>query len=106
MFKDFLFSRIVEVGDQADATSSAENDTDWQSKITLKIDPHPELSDTQRRAIEMDYGMVGGKAEIVVRKALLFYAFKRLGLDTDPAARKPSDQQIVLLSDDRKKELQ
>lgn len=59
---------------------------------------HPELSDSQRRAIEMDYGMIGGKAEIVVRKALLFYALKRLGLDTDPAARMPSDQQIILLS--------
>ena len=46
----------------------------------------------------MDYGMVDGKAEIVVRKALLFYALKRLGLDTAPAARRPRDQQIVLLA--------
>jgi hypothetical protein len=45
----------------------------------------------------MDYGMVDGKAEIVVREALLFYALKRLGLDTDPVARRPRDQQIVLL---------
>jgi hypothetical protein len=44
----------------------------------------------------MDYGMVDGRAEIAVRKALLFYALKRLGLDTDPAARRPQDQQIVL----------
>ena len=40
--------------------------------------------------------MVDGRAEIAVRKALLFYALKRLGLDTDPAARRPQDQQIVL----------
>jgi len=98
VFKDFLLSRIVEVGEQADATSPAENDVDWHSEITLEIGPHPELSDTQRRAIEMDYGMVDGKAEIVVRKALLFYALKRLGLDTDPAARRPQDQQIVLMN--------
>jgi len=98
VFKDFLLSRIVEVGDQANATSSIENDADWQSEIILEIGPHPELSDTQRRAIEMDYGMVDGKAEIIVRKALLFYALKRLGLDTDPAARRPRDQQIVLLN--------
>ena len=100
VFKDCLLSRIVEVGDRAGAISSAENDIDWQSEITLKIVPHPELSDTQRRAIEMDYGMVDGGAEIVVRKALLFYALKRLGLDTDPAARRPQDQQIVLLNSD------
>jgi len=35
-----------------------------------------------------------------VRKALLYYALKRLGLDTDPSARRPQDQQIVLLNSD------
>ena len=45
-------------------------------------------------------GMRGGKAEIKVRRALLYYALRRLGLDTDPAARKPHDQQIVLLNRD------
>ena len=44
--------------------------------------------------------MNGGKAEIRVRRALLYYALRRLGLDTDPAARKPQDQQIVLLNRD------
>jgi hypothetical protein len=33
-----------------------------------------------------------------VRKALLYYALKRLGLDTDPTARRPQDQQIVLMN--------
>jgi hypothetical protein len=33
-----------------------------------------------------------------VRRALLYYALRRLGLDTDPAAREPQDQQIVLLN--------
>jgi predicted DNA-binding transcriptional regulator YafY len=98
VFKDFLLSRIVAIGEQGDALSTAENDTDWHSEIVLEIGPHQELSDTQRRTIEMDYGMLDGKAEIVVRRALLFYALKRLGLDTDPAARKPQDQQIILLN--------
>ncbi|HMQ93243.1 MAG TPA: WYL domain-containing protein, partial [Amaricoccus sp.] len=38
------------------------------------------------------------KAKIKVRRALLYYALRRLGLDTDPAARRPQDQQIVLLN--------
>ncbi|WP_210244197.1 hypothetical protein [Arenimonas fontis] len=42
--------------------------------------------------------MRDGKAKIAVRKALLYYALRRLGLDTDPATRKPADQQIVLLN--------
>ena len=43
--------------------------------------------------------MENGQVTIFVRQALLYYALKRLGLDTDPAARKPQDQQIVLLND-------
>jgi len=67
----------------------------------VEIGPHPDLSPTQCRAIEMDYGMDGGRAQIPVRRALLFYALKRLGLDTDPSARRPQDQQIILLNKDR-----
>ena len=63
----------------------------------LEFGPHPDLSETQKKVIALDYGMRGGKAKIRVRKALLYYALKRLGLDTDPAARRPQDQQIVLL---------
>ena len=38
------------------------------------------------------------KAKIKVRRALLYYALKRLGLDTEPSARRPQDQQIVLVN--------
>ena len=96
VFKDFLLSRIVEVGDQGPVISEPSADEAWQAEVVLEIGPHPELSDNQRRAIEMDYGMEGGKAEISVRRALLFYALKRLGLDTKPTIRPPNEQQIVL----------
>lgn len=49
-------------------------------------------------ALEEREAMRSGKAKIKVRRALLYYALKRLGLDTDPAARAPQDQQIVLLN--------
>lgn len=98
VFKDFLLSRIVEVGPQGPVTSQPNADVAWFTDVILSVGPHPDLSDTQRRAIEMDYGMEDGRAQISVRRALLFYALKRLGLDTDPAARRPQDQQIVLLN--------
>ncbi|WP_094023244.1 hypothetical protein [Maliponia aquimaris] len=50
--------------------------------------------------IELDYGMVDGTAVLEVRRCLLFYNLKRLGLDGDAAARRPEDQQIVLLNAD------
>jgi hypothetical protein len=100
VFKDFLLSRIVEIGAQGPATADLHTDADWHNEAVLEIGPHPDLSPTQRRAIEMDYGMEEGKVQIPVRRALLFYALKRLGLDTDPAARPPQDQQIVLTNRD------
>ena len=98
VFKDFLLSRIVEIGKLGPVSADPQGDSAWHNEVVLDIGPHPELSPTQRRAIEMDYGMEEGRAQILVRRALLFYALKRLGLDTDPAARRPQDQQIVLLN--------
>lgn len=98
VFKDFLLSRILEIRGSRESSDLAENDQDWHTAVTLEIGPHPALSDTQAKVIALDYGMKGGKTEIKVRRALLYYALRRLGLDTDPAARKPQDQQIVLLN--------
>lgn len=97
-FKDFLLSRIIETRGTKPSEAVPEADADWNEQVTLEIGPHPELSDTQQKVIALDYGMRGEKAKIPVRKALLYYALKRLGLDTDPAGRRPQDQQIVLIN--------
>lgn len=97
-FKDFLLSRILETRATRLSDVTLESDTDWQEQVILEVGPHPDLSDTQKKVIALDYGMRGGKAQIPVRRAFLYYALKRLGLDTDPAARRPQEQQIVLLN--------
>src|SRR5690606_18738827 len=63
VFKDFLLSRIVEIGKRETVTADQQGDTDWHSEVVLEIGPHPDLSPTQRRAIEMDYGMEDGRAQ-------------------------------------------
>lgn len=98
VFKDFLLSRILDIRAKLNSETSSEHDCDWHSEVTLEIGPHPELSETQAKVIALDYGMHGGKATIKVRRALLYYALRRLGLDIDPAARRPQDQQIVWLN--------
>lgn len=100
-FKDFLLSRIIEIRGNKPSEVSAEADKDWSELVDLEIGPHPELSEMQQKVIALDYGMRHGRARISVRKALLYYALKRLGLDTDPTARRPQDQQIVLLNGDQ-----
>lgn len=97
-FKDFLLSRMIEIRGSRESGTSADDDLDWNSEVVLEVGPHPELSETQAKVIALDYGMRGGSAKIKVRRALLYYALRRLGLDTDPAARRPQDQQIVLMN--------
>ena len=97
-FKDFLLSRMLELRGSQESSVSAEEDRDWGTQVTLEIGRHRALTETQIKVIAFDYGMRAGEAKIKVRRALLYYALRRLGLDTDPDARKPQDLQIVLLN--------
>lgn len=99
-FKDFVLSRML--GTRAIRAGGVDQttDADWSEVSALEIGPHPELSPPQKAAIALDYGMIDGRLTIHVRRAMLYYALKRLGLDTDPSARRPQDQQIVLLGRD------
>ena len=99
-FKDFLLSRMLEIRGSRESEALADTDHDWNSEVTLEIGPHPALSESQARVIALDYAMLEGKAKIRIRRALLYYALRRLGLDTGPNARTPHDQQIVLLNRD------
>ena len=98
VFKDFLLSRILEIRGSRKVNVPAAEDCAWNKVVILEIGPHPALSETQAKVIALDFGMRGGKTQIRVRRALLYYALRRLGLDTDPGAREPKDQQIVLLN--------
>ena len=73
-------------------------DKSWQTKVDLVLAPHPGLSLSKRRAIELDYGMTGGTATLSCRQALLFYLLKHLRLDLDQPGT-PEAQQIVLLNE-------
>ena len=94
----FRLSRMIEIRGSRKNEISGEDDRDWNTEVKLEIGPHPALSETQAKVIALDYGMRGGKAKIKVRRALLYYALRRLGLDTDPSAREPTDQQIALFN--------
>lgn len=97
-YRDFVISRIIETRQSRSTEMQVAPDAAWDEIVELEIGPHPELSPNQKRVIELDYGMQNGRVVIPVRRALLYYALKRLGLDTDPAARQPQDQQIVLFN--------
>lgn len=97
-FKDFVLGRIsrVEMGDRSEI--DPRSDEDWRTEIDVLISPHPNLSASQRRVVASDYEMQNDVATLRVRKSMLFYALKRLGLDTDAAVRPAEDQHIVLVN--------
>ncbi|WP_334063343.1 WYL domain-containing protein [Limimaricola cinnabarinus] len=98
LFKNFVLARMLSsaLGGQADVDPA--EDGDWFESVILRIAPHPGLPANQKRVIELDYGMTDGVAEVPVRKCLLFCTLKRLGLDTDPDARRPQNQQVILIN--------
>ena len=80
-FRDFVLSRIDEFGGAEAASYEPADDVEWHTTITLRVLPHPGLTDDQRRAIERDYGMVDGAREVEVRLSMAFYFIKRHNLD-------------------------
>jgi hypothetical protein len=97
-FRDFVLGRISRPKPDREAGARPEGDRDWQSFVELVIAPHPGLTPAQARAIAIDYGIQRGSIRLKVRRALLFYALKRLGLDVPENTRPPHEQHIVLLN--------
>jgi hypothetical protein len=99
-FRDFVLGRVAKPSAAGPAGSNPEDDADWRASIDLVIAPHPRLTpaQAQARAIAIDYGIHGRSTRLKVRRALLFYALKRLGLDVAPDTRPPNEQHIVLVS--------
>jgi hypothetical protein len=97
-FRDFVLGRISRPKLAGPAQSQPRDDGDWHDFEYVEIAPHPGLTPAQAKAIALDYGITKGTAKIRVRRALLFYALRRLGLDLRPDARPPHEQHIVLVN--------
>jgi hypothetical protein len=97
-FRDFVLGRISMPAPAGPAGHTANADADWNDWVDLQIAPHPDLTVAQREAVRLDYGISGEYLSLRVRRAILFYALRRLGLDTPPEARRPHEQHIVLLN--------
>ena len=98
-FRDFLLSRIIglpELGDAANIDSA--QDWDWRNHVTVRIGPHPQLTEPQKRVVEHDFGMRRGMLEKNLRLALVPYLLKMLNVGRGDVDRPASEQQIVLLN--------
>lgn len=96
-FRDFVFARMLNISLGGTSDIESAEDIAWSKDVELVLAPHPDLSETQRRVIELDYGMQSGRVVIRTRQALLFYVLRQLGLDQTEGTT-PQAQQIVLVN--------
>lgn len=80
-FRDFVLTRIDEVGPLEPAAYEVEDDVEWSRMITLELCAHARLDPEKRRAIELDYHMTDGCREIEVRLSMAYYFIRRMNLD-------------------------
>ncbi len=103
-FRDFVLSRIQGVHLTREATISSESDFAWHAFIDVIVKARAGLTDGQRRAIEADFGMVGGELRLNCRKALAFYLVRQLQLDRLPD-QTPAAQPLELANRDELAEI-
>lgn len=95
-FKDFLISRCLEFRPAGAALEDSSSDRAWCEFIELELKPNPMLSKSQQLVIAHDFKMVNGKLTLPIRKSLLFYFEKRLGLNVARALDNPIEAPVVI----------
>ena len=95
-FLDFVLGRCLAAAETGPPEAKPEDDRLWQESFDVVLEPNPELTDGQRRAIAIDYGMTDGRAVVSVRYALLYYFNKRLRFDVGAALDGPHERPVVI----------
>ncbi|MCP4117702.1 MAG: WYL domain-containing protein [Desulfobacteraceae bacterium] len=100
VYKDFKLGRILDTGKTKSHSMDHAYDFEWFNEITFIIEPHPGLTDEQRKGIEIDYGMTNGRLEFEVKAAFVLCMQNILRLDEGHNKRDPQKQQIVLVNEE------
>lgn len=97
-FKDFVLSRILELGTEIESGKSGSEDVHWHEFFDVVLIPNPRLAEAQRETVARDYEMTDGRLLIPVRRALLYYFNKRLRLDVAEKTDEPKETPVILLN--------
>jgi hypothetical protein len=95
-YRDFVLARILGIAIENVFETDPVGDLEWRTFVEAVVVPAPHLSVSQRKAIELDYGMADGRLVLQVREALLFYHLGHLGLLDEP--EKPTVRDQIVLS--------
>ncbi|MCP5123278.1 MAG: WYL domain-containing protein [Pseudomonadales bacterium] len=96
-YRDFVLSRFRDIPEMMDdSPHGADGDTEWNTRVTIRIVPDARLSRAQQEVVEMDYGMEAGALEVTTRGRLVPYALKLLHIDPTDKLSEPMAQQIIV----------
>ena len=95
-FKDFILSRSLNAQKPDAPGATSGDDNLWHDRFAVALTPNPALSDSQQAVIAQDYEMTDGRAEVLVRKALLYYFQKRLRLNVADKLDSPHEIPVVV----------
>ena len=102
-YRDFALSRfhIAPRVQSQKIKRTAEQDEDWQRRVTLVITPDQRLGDAQQKIIAGDFGMRNGRLEINTRAALAPYVLSQIGINLENSHPDPLVQQLELANPDQ-----
>lgn len=100
MFLDMVLARFAAIGEERPAAIDVGMDREWNEFVDVKLAPHPRLSDAQRAAIALDFGMTEERVVVRMRLALFYYFERNLCLDLPEGALDPQRRQVVLVNRD------
>jgi hypothetical protein len=70
-FRNFVLGRILKVDAPRPLPAALPDDPSWRQWTTLRLRPRQGMSDAQKRAVQLEYGMKGGSLTLRVRRAML-----------------------------------
>jgi hypothetical protein len=99
-FVDFVLGRVLRVGDTKPINVPSALDAAWQKMVTVRLGANPHLSEGQRRALELDYGMTDGVIDVPMRLSTVYYFIRHFALDLDEATLPAARRHVVWLNRD------
>lgn len=99
-YRDFVLARMERADwpvepEEGGAFDAPVEDVEWEKWVTLTLRPSSALGEVERKAIELDYGMKGGKIRYRVRAAMLRYAADHLRLKMAGMTALPVHLEVV-----------
>ncbi len=98
-FRDFVLSRFCGIPDLMDHSDYAvKDDADWNTLVTLILQPDQRLSPEKQAVLQSDYQMQNGQLTITTRGCLVQYLLREMQVSTKVLDGTPEAQQLVCVN--------